>query len=489
MNGSTTMDSWELATDAVAEARQQLQRMYALPANDLRDELARAQAMARAADDLRDALVELGLTALDYEYELVDEPVETVDLDAPANVEAYAPGDDTSTNIETDADAPDEPPQRETRPTPPPVAVTPAHLNALRQALGQRRFVEEEQAEATRQAMQQRSVREVRSALELLRATPHKLTNRGAISREVARLVGSGERWQAWADAGRAANYALTAWVTARARAAQKAAQLRGMQVELDALMQLFPALSNHSKRTQPGVIHGLALKHTPREGSWLADARAAEAEVKALIADTDDGDEGLNDDDQLRRLTDAVRDGLDAAGFTRWAQRLLDADMSPRTTRLARLATSFADELPDELAELRRAAQAEIEAETHEDEPRERIVPDDWGWRHHTDGRSAVIVGGAPRPERVARLHEEFGFSSLDWIDNASGAGKRLDSLLERMRHGTVDMVIMMRAFSSHTLTDATFGLKDRACDLVLADTYGVTQVRLAIERFLDRA
>ena len=130
-----------------------------------------------------------------------------------------------------------------------------------------------------------------------------------------------------------------------------------------------------------------------------------------------------------------------------------------------------------------------EIEAETHEDEPRERIVTDDWAWRHHTDGRSAVIVGGDPRPERVARLQEEFGFASLEWIDNASGAGKRLDSLLERMRHGTVDMVIMMRAFSSHTLTDATFGLKDRACDLVLADTYGVTQVRLAIERFLDPA
>lgn len=488
MNGSTTMDSWELAADAVAEARQRLQRTYGLPARDLRAELARAHAVARAADELRDALVELGLTALDYEF--VEEPDDIDHLDESTNIEPTVSDDDMSTNVDLNDATGDIQREREARPTPPAVEVTPARLNALRQALGQRRFVEEEQAEATRQAMQQRSVREVRSALELLHATPHKLTNRGAISREVTRLVDSGSRWQAWADAGRTANYALTAWVTARARAAQKAAQLRGMQVELDALLRLFPALSNHSKRTQPGVIHGLALKHTPRGGSWLADARAAEAEVKALVAEgPDDEGDGLNEDDQLRRLTDAVRDGLDAAGFARWAQRLLDAGMSPRTTRLARLATAFADELPDELAELRRAAQAELEAETHEDEPRERIVPDDWGWRHHTDGRSAVIVGGAPRPERVARLHEEFGFASLEWIDNASGAGKRLDSLLERMRHGSVDMVIMMRAFSSHTLTDATFGLKDRACDLVLADTYGVTQVRLAIERFLDPA
>jgi hypothetical protein len=52
-------------------------------------------------------------------------------------------------------------------------------------------------------------------------------------------------------------------------------------------------------------------------------------------------------------------------------------------------------------------------------------------------------------------------------------------------MRHGTVDMVIVLRAFSTHKMSDKVFGLEVSPCARVLADSYGVQQVRLGIERF----
>jgi hypothetical protein len=94
------------------------------------------------------------------------------------------------------------------------------------------------------------------------------------------------------------------------------------------------------------------------------------------------------------------------------------------------------------------------------------------------------VIVGGDPRPDRVGRLREVFGFDSLDWLEDATSA-RRLDALLQRMRNGSVDVVIVLRAFSSHRLSDAVFAANDTPCLRVLADTYGVHQVRLAIERY----
>ena len=66
-------------------------------------------------------------------------------------------------------------------------------------------------------------------------------------------------------------------------------------------------------------------------------------------------------------------------------------------------------------------------------------------------------------------------------------GSGDRYAATIRRTTGGVPHI-------TGKTLADASFGEgwasgQDRACDLVLADTYGVTQVRLAIERFLDPA
>ena len=96
------------------------------------------------------------------------------------------------------------------------------------------------------------------------------------------------------------------------------------------------------------------------------------------------------------------------------------------------------------------------------------------------------LFRSGEPRPQRAEALQRVFKFSHLEWIPNSDGGQRRIQALVTRMKKGSVDLVICLRAFSSHKAYDAVFDATDVQCDRALADTYGVTQVRLAIERLV---
>lgn len=221
---------------------------------------------------------------------------------------------------------------------------------------------------------------------------------------------------------------------------------------------------------------------------SWSDDARLHEAKARELA--------GLESattphepviDDLVRRLNADIRNGMTSTVFIRRVSELIEAGARPQDKRIARLAYPFAEDLREAgLLDVARAAEAMAEAEADADESptRPTAVPPDWPYFAHTAGKKAVIVGGEPRAERLKRLEEAFRFSELEWLDKAHSGGA-IDSIVERMRSGSLDMVIALRAFSSHKLTDKLFANQCETCRLVLADTYGVTQVRLGIERF----
>ncbi len=169
----------------------------------------------------------------------------------------------------------------------------------------------------------------------------------------------------------------------------------------------------------------------------------------------------------------------------------MLRDGISPTDKRVVNLARPFADALDGSaLAPLRKAIREAIEAESEaEDSPdlRRQALPPDWPLFAETRGRRVVIVGGDPRPERATRLRAAFEFGEIEWMEG--NTTRKIDGLKERMRNGNLDLVIVLRAFNSHKVSDAIFGVKSSTCMTVLADGYGITQVRLGLERFLVRA
>jgi hypothetical protein len=110
--------------------------------------------------------------------------------------------------------------------------------------------------------------------------------------------------------------------------------------------------------------------------------------------------------------------------------------------------------------------------------------LPSNWPHLAMTEGKRAVVVGGDPRPAAAERMRAAFRFARVDW--EAKDA-RRLQGLAERVRGGSIDLVLLLRAFVGHaeaaTVIEACRG---GGVPFVIIDTgYGVSQVRLALERF----
>ena len=111
-------------------------------------------------------------------------------------------------------------------------------------------------------------------------------------------------------------------------------------------------------------------------------------------------------------------------------------------------------------------------------------MLPEGWPFFALTRGVNAVVVGGDPRP--TDRMRDAFEFASVTWdpIDP-----RRVDALAARIRALSVEFVVLLRDFVSHSVSDAVVSsCKEANVPYVVVDAgYGVGQVRLAIERYLQ--
>ena len=498
------------ALGRVREARKALESARDAARVDWREELSGADERRAHESELYEALAAFGAevlqrldaldaAAVDTFWKVLGLENERASTDAPAaapvTVEVPLPDDSAEALpvVEVPKRRPDEPPVgsllRSVR-RPEPVEIDDETRQRLQNAFASGRTLE--RTPATSLGLDDLEVLDealhVFGALHAVFETPADLTEEvDRLERVSLRLL---ERW------GRASpdtNRALTSLLTTRMRHAQTHAQLGVGALDSERLDALFRRVSRHSKETQPGYVWGLSVSHRPQLATWFEDARKADEVVRARReAMGGTADEGAtpvvaeNLDDALRRLTEDVRGGVEPELFADRVRQLLRSGLPPDDRRVVNLARGFVEHLDGSVfKDLRRVVRDELKAEAEvESEVRESPVPADWPHFRFTRGQRAVIVGGDPRPDRVERLRDVFGFASLDWLEDATSA-RRLDALLQRMRNGSVDVVIVLRAFSSHRLSDAVFAANDTPCLRVLADTYGVHQVRLAIERY----
>ncbi len=99
--------------------------------------------------------------------------------------------------------------------------------------------------------------------------------------------------------------------------------------------------------------------------------------------------------------------------------------------------------------------------------------------------GRDAVIVGGDPREPNRERLERAFRFASLDWP--AIYGDRKVQSTAASIRRHGYGLVLVLAPFISHKQADAIIlAAKETPVPWALALGYGVSAVKLALERFL---
>lgn len=338
----------------------------------------------------------------------------------------------------------------------------------------------------------------IRASIDILGPTPEALDDDFAIDREVGRLLEAtrSHRLEQWHRAGTATNRNLGNWVAARARAAQQAADELALGPARDRLSALFPALSHHSKLTQPGTIFGLARAHNASTGGgWLERARRAESSLRELESGPEQSPketppvratarESAKIAELLRQLAEASKGQVAAPEFRTRLEELIDAGLPAGDPRLVQMALGYAAELDDPKFRLLRRAIRKL-SDPEENSSSAAVMAGDWPYFEFTRGKHAVMVGGEPRPQRVETLENAFEFASLEWIARPTTGSRQVDPIVERMRNGNLDVVIGLRAFCSHAVTHKLFHSRASGCLVVLAHSYGLEQVKQAIERY----
>lgn len=175
-----------------------------------------------------------------------------------------------------------------------------------------------------------------------------------------------------------------------------------------------------------PGHVNGLQLKHVPISGSWASDA-----------------------DDHWQALVEVV------------GQEVPQARKVPPTRK-------------------------KKERPVVEVEP--TIVEADWPLLPVTRGKTALIVGGAPKEPNRDRLEAYLRLATLEWplVDGP----RKVKAVAQRIGKGAYDLVIVVQTLIGHPeaerILDAAKASRTR---WAMADGYGATAVRQGIERFVKLA
>lgn len=119
---------------------------------------------------------------------------------------------------------------------------------------------------------------------------------------------------------------------------------------------------------------------------------------------------------------------------------------------------------------------------------PAPERVPVDAAVLARTRGKRALLLGGqgAREPQREA-LQQAFEFQELDWETSERGQAGHYDSIGERVRAGSYDLLLFLSAFSSHKATSVVDAAKSRGVPVVyLSRGYGLNTVVEALKEQL---
>ena len=97
-------------------------------------------------------------------------------------------------------------------------------------------------------------------------------------------------------------------------------------------------------------------------------------------------------------------------------------------------------------------------------------------------------MIGGSVREDVRRSLEKVFGFDRLEWVPYEDSKPVMLDSLEQRVRHGSLDLVLILKSFIAHHVPERLRPLCEQnniPC-LMVERGYGAAQIGETIRRGL---
>ncbi len=311
---------------------------------------------------------------------------------------------------------------------------------------------------------------------------------------ELARISIEVEGLDGWRLYPRGIQRALVGMFAARLRFLQdELPQREGRGLDRQKLTAAFPFLTRFSDEAQPGFVKGLGRGQSPDKGSWLEDARYWHERIIEELEGSEPPPPQRPGEVSAERALDGLRKLVEGGNTSPQAIRsaailALDSGLAPDNAGLVRALKPHLDDLAGDgrLKALRRAVRQALAAEADEEETAAAPLPPDWPYLKFTRGKIGVIVGGDSRETARKTLQDALEFSDLTW-ERAYDI-RAVQALAGRIGRGRVDFVIFLQRFISHKITDQLVpACKSAEVPWVMVEQgYGLTRVRLAMERYL---
>lgn len=315
---------------------------------------------------------------------------------------------------------------------------------------------------------------------------PNRLESRDDVANAVQRLTGGIARMDAWLDQSQEAQKALMGLISSLARQIQDESDFGLSFAEDEALRSAFSRMTAWSREHRPGFVPGLSRSNPPDHGSWYDDYRHWYQMLQPPPARRD---AVTSAEGALGALQRALEEGVSGPEeLAALAHKAIESGVSQSDPRLVAMLTPFQSSLQGArgLKTLKSALRDALNAEEQDVDRADQAepIPDGWPFFQLTEGKHAVVLGGDPRPAAIERIHSAFRLRNLEWEESDV---RRVRALAERIRRGSIDLVIVLRRYISHREHDLVRpACQEAGVPICVVDTgYGVTQIRLAMERY----
>lgn len=299
----------------------------------------------------------------------------------------------------------------------------------------------------------------------------------------------------------------LTIWI-GRFRRLQAMDHADFAEEDVYVLQRIFPRLVGLSKQYEPGYIEAFRQSFNVDWDAYIADA-----------------------EEQMRQATEAARRNKDME-HRRQQQQARELEQKRQAREQGQ--TAFEElkgviarfHLPDEGVEEFEAALTKVISglgasdpelielvmpyrdlltgsefralRKHLDRTRQEESKDDGALQEQyedllalTRGRRALMIGGSAREEMRRTLQKVFQFDELDWENYEGSRPAFLDSLEQRVRNRTIDLVLLLKSFIGHHVPERLRPLCQQheiPC-LMIEHGYGPAQIAEALRKGLIKS
>ena len=310
----------------------------------------------------------------------------------------------------------------------------------------------------------------------------------------------------------RAEQYAqLKVWIGRHRQFQEAEDQEGGDETTLALAQRVFHQLKSLSKTHEPGYIEAFRLDFQTDWSTYISDAQAQLNQATEAVRTTKDR-EHLRGEQQAReveRTLQAREQGRAAMGELKALMSRVELPeegleefleilkqtvngLGASDPELLELVMPFREHVSggNGLRALRRSLDRVKQEESSRDDEPDIFRAQFEDVLAVTSGMRAVMIGGSVREDNRKTLQRLFEFDRLDWEAYEDAKPAALDSLEQRVRNHGVDLVVILRSFVGHHVTERLRPLcEQQEIPCLMVDRgYGIAQIGETLRKGLTK-